>query len=527
MSTARRARESKRQLGQFITPVEIAAQIVAFTAPQLTDKILEPSFGNGSFLIALLDYFKHQKSVTRYTGRSLYGVEIDDGLFDEGVKKLNEKYSASIAKNVHLYKQDFFRWSDASDFDLIIGNPPFGGTFDSEIEDDLDRQFGERLGYKIKKETYAFFIIKSLDLLKDGGRLVFICSDTFLTINTMKGLRNLLMKSGSVEIHNLSFFSEETTHPMVVINFVKGKEAKTIKVDDKRLLISDISKTPNLSWKIDDELLGYFSGKLLGEFVVATSGMTIGKNEYFLKTISEGKIIEKYKYEYVQEPISLARELKKARLGKISIAIRDRIREQVHRDETEEILRVLPLARPKQISLPHPDYAHYNKGQTALLYAEPQTMIYWADDGKAVYTYKNNGAWYLHGVGGKKFFGREGLTWQLVASKIYARYLPSGFIFDSGAPCAFLREGIPHDELYFILGWLVTERATKILKTVLNHTRNIQSKDIERMPYPSWVGPTAKLKAIALVKKLIGEIKRTKHSVSTDKLTLLEELYAR
>ena len=103
------------------------------------------------------------------------------------------------------------------------------------------------------------------------------------------------------------------------------------------------------------------------------------------------------------------------------------------------------------------------------------------------------------------FFLREGLTWQLIASRINMRYLPPGYILDSGAPCAFLRPGVEQDELWFVLGWCLTETCTKILKQVINHTMNIQSKDIERLPYPYWVSVTKRDKIIAHVKKLVKQ----------------------
>ena len=110
------------------------------------------------------------------------------------------------------------------------------------------------------------------------------------------------------------------------------------------------------------------------------------------------------------------------------------------------------------VQLPHPDYRLYNKASGARLYAEPSHAIFWRDDGDAVLTFKKNGPWYLHGVGGAPYFGREGLTWQLVAARIKARYLPPGYVLDSGAPCAFLRPDVSNDGLlYFILAWLQTE----------------------------------------------------------------------
>jgi hypothetical protein len=133
-------------------------------------------------------------------------------------------------------------------------------------------------------------------------------------------------------------------------------------------------------------------------------------------------------------------------------------------------------------------------------------MIYWKDDGDACITYKKNGNWYLHGVGGMPFFKREGITWQLISSSIKARYLPKGYILDSGAPIIVLNDCIGKDELYFILGWLLTSKANEILKKVINHTKNIQSKDIERLPYPFWVNQEKKTESIAYIKDLVEKL---------------------
>ena len=125
------------------------------------------------------------------------------------------------------------------------------------------------------------------------------------------------------------------------------------------------------------------------------------------------------------------------------------------------------------------------------------------NDGDAVLTYKRRGNWYLRGVGGQPYFGREGLTWALIADTLDVRYLPAGYILDSGAPCAFVRQGVSPDELYFVMGWTLTRACSQILKQVINHTRNIQSKDFERLPYPYWAA-NVRERVIESVKALIA-----------------------
>lgn len=138
------------------------------------------------------------------------------------------------------------------------------------------------------------------------------------------------------------------------------------------------------------------------------------------------------------------------------------------------------------------------------MYSPPDHVVYWRNEGEAVIAFKKSGNWYLRGVGGQPFFGREGLTWQLISSRLKTRYLPAGYILDSGAPCGFLRPEVPHDELFFILAWTLSPFCSYILKSVINHTINIQSKDFERLPYPYWVRPEIKDQAIRAMRDLIG-----------------------
>ena len=156
---------------------------------------------------------------------NVHGVELDRRLYRRCLQRIEEAFGA-LPPDHNLVQEDFFRhefsgdwrWAaagldDRQTFDLIIGNPPFGGTFDAAIEDELDNAYGERRGCKIKKETYAFFIVKCVEALKPNGRLLFICSDSLLTIPTMKGLRVFLMSEGQVQVEHLPEFSRGNRIP--------------------------------------------------------------------------------------------------------------------------------------------------------------------------------------------------------------------------------------------------------------------------------------------------------------------------
>jgi hypothetical protein len=491
-----------------MTPPPLAEVLVGSLTPTAATTVLEPSFGDGSFLLPLIERLMAcvqgdaRERFEHVMRENLFGVELDEELFASALASITSRFGP-MPDGHHLHCGDFFRaypetWP--AQFDLIVGNPPFGGTFDAEIEDALDRQYGSYAGHKLKKETYSFFTARSIEHLSPKGRLLFICSDTFLTIKTMRGLRELLIDSGDVTVGSLPAAFETVTQPMVVLQLVKGGAADSVSIRDRPLMRSAMTKTGNFSWGLSPESAALFDGPHLTHFVVATGGMTIGRNDLFVRKIqSDGTIIEPFLFEFFDRPITLERELECARLHRLSEKMRARVREQEDRGETRRAVRVVERNEPVIVALPDPNYLPYNKASSDRLYAKPTHAVYWKDEGDAVLTFKRDGAWYLHGVGGKPYFGREGLSWQLVAPKLKARYLPPGYILDSGAPCAFLRDGVDGVELFVILAWLQTELATTLLKTVINHTRNIQGKDVERLPYPFWTPTDARIEAAKLV----------------------------
>lgn len=503
MSESKFNRTKKKQLGQFMTPINLSKLLIEKRQYQLTDKILEPSFGEGSFLIAIIekllnlyDNMSIQEKMDKIFEHNLYGVEMDEELYNKAIQNIENRFNCKI-KTDNLINDDFFNVNFDIKFNYCEGNPPFGGTFETKFGEKLDKLYGKRNDEKIKKETYSFFTVKCMELLEENGSIGFVCSDTFLSINTMKGLRKYV-SNHTVDIKKISYFSDETNYGMVYFDVKVNNESK-LTIDDKSVDIEKVNTTPNYSFLIDSTYGKYFNGKLLKDFIRCSSGMTVGKNELFLKEAKNGKIIEQYEYNIVSEIKTVEKEIKRNKLGKLTESKKTEIENGV----VEKILKIKDLEQPILINLPNDDYRPYNKSTSDEIYSKPKTFIYWKNDGEAVIRFKKTGPWYLHGVGGQKFFGLEGLTWGLISDRIKVRYLPSGYILDSGAPVGVLRDGINRDELFFIIGWLLTPLSTDILKSVLNHTKNIQSKDIERMPYPFWVDNNTKIKVVKLVKDMI------------------------
>lgn len=530
MAQTKLKRIKKKQLGQFMTPLKKCEEILHKYKFTILDKILEPSFGCGNFVITLIDIFlplysgSMEDKITKILNNNIWGVELDKKLYQETLDTIRTKYGVLLEGTHNLVNFDYLMYIFAFDFDYIIGNPPFGGSINPEFDVELEKKFGIRDKIKIKKETYSFFMIKSVENLKKNGKLIFISSDTFLTIKTMIGLRKFLYKNGSNHIEHLKYFSEETNYPMVILTHHKSNNKKYITLNDTKIEYDNMILTDNFSWYIPDEYVKYFKCDKLSKYVKGTSGMTIGKNHLFLRKIKDNAIEEPYNFTFFDDPITLEKEFGKARLNKMGDKKIKDVKRKEENCESKRNVKIELKETPEIITLPNSDYCLYNKSTNEILYSKPSTTIFWKDDGDACITFKKNGNWYLHGVGGLPFFKKEGLTWQLISSSIKARYLPGGYILDSGSPIAILNDGIKKRELFFIIGWLLTDKATELLKQVINHTKNIQSKDIERLPYPSWVSDDYKKEAIKYIQENIKKMYKSEN-LDTNFKSKLNTLY--
>lgn len=511
MAETKLKRDKKKQMGQFMTPMQKCEEILKNYSFNVNDKVLEPSFGNGNFILTLIDMFLPlyegdiKDKLYNILNNNIFGVELDKGLYNETLNNIRTKYGF-LPDSHNLVEFDYLMYKYDFDFNYIIGNPPFGGSINPLYDVELEKRYGVRAGIKIKKETYSFFMIKSVENLTDDGKLIFISSDTFLTIKTMTGLRKFLYENGSNDIEHLTYFSDETAYPMVVLTHHKGNNQTYITLDGLQIDYENMLHTDNFSWYIPEKYVKYFKCKKLSKYITGTSGMTIGKNEYFVRKITNNTIEEPYNFIFFDDPITLEKEIAKARLNKIGNKKIEEIKEQEKQGVTRRNVSIELKDVPEVITLPNDDYCLYNKSTNSILYSKPDSMIFWKDDGDACITFKKNGNWYLHGVGGMPFFKREGIAWQLISSSIKARYLPTGYILDSGSPMAVLNDDVDKKELLFILGWLLTDMATELLKNVINHTKNIQSKDIEKLPYPDWVSEEDKKTAIKYISDNIKKL---------------------
>jgi len=208
--------------GQFRTPRHIIRAMIDMVDPKLGDRICDPACGTGGFLVnSYLHILKEN------TSEDILRFEADGTPTFVYGDKLTPEQHESLREN-HFYGYDFDRtmvrlaWmnmiqhgmkdpkmsysdtlgsrfnegiisGDVGEFDVILANPPFTGSIDSN-------DIGESLQSVGTTKTELLFLELILQLLKIGGRAAVIVPEGLLFGSTRAhiGLRQKLVEENQL-----------------------------------------------------------------------------------------------------------------------------------------------------------------------------------------------------------------------------------------------------------------------------------------------------------------------------------------
>ncbi len=114
--------------GGYYTPAPLSAWLAEWGIRKPTDKVLEPSCGDGNLLIAAAERLLSLGASRRSVGMQLQGVELSSVEAHVARTRLTELLAKPQPEIVQA--GDFFGWWDqyqSADrrYDVVIGNPPF------------------------------------------------------------------------------------------------------------------------------------------------------------------------------------------------------------------------------------------------------------------------------------------------------------------------------------------------------------------------------------------------------------------
>ena len=293
--------EKKRILTTHIFGVDIDSQAVEVTKLSLLLKVLEgetdQSLSQG--LLTFGDRALPNLSNNIKCGNSLIGPDYFTGKMFPDPEEMKRV-------NAFDWKQGFPDAMKAGGFDCVIGNPPYVRQESlSNIKEYLERNYE---AFESAADLYAYFMERSVKMLRDDGRSSFIVSSSFLRTTYAQALRRVLKEHVAVlsvvDFGGLAVFENAKDTYVCIPLFAKTSQPVRVEVSQLSSLkfqSIDANATANRftipqellsanAWELkSDEEAAVFAklvklGQPLGDYVKAKIyyGVKTGLNEAFV-----------------------------------------------------------------------------------------------------------------------------------------------------------------------------------------------------------------------------------------------------
>ncbi len=168
--------QSAGNAGEFYTPRAVTQFMVDMVDPELGEKILDPACGTGGFLSCSIEHVRGKYVKTaedeKLLQQSVFGVEkkalphllCTTNMLLHGIEvPSNIRHDNTLARPLRDY-------TPKDRVDVVVTNPPFGGTEEDGIEANFPATFRTR-------ETADLFLVLIMHLLKPGGRAAIVLPD--------------------------------------------------------------------------------------------------------------------------------------------------------------------------------------------------------------------------------------------------------------------------------------------------------------------------------------------------------------
>ncbi len=181
-----------RNGGEYYTPRPLIRAIIKVVNPKIGETIYDPACGSAGFLCEAFDYL-NVKGITTKEARTLQQKTFT------GKEKKSLAYVIAIMNmilhgieaprilHVNTLTENLADVQEKDRFDVILANPPFGGSERKEVQQNFPIRTGE---------TAYLFLQHFIKLLKAGGRAGVVIKNTFLsnTDNASVSLRKKLLE---------------------------------------------------------------------------------------------------------------------------------------------------------------------------------------------------------------------------------------------------------------------------------------------------------------------------------------------
>ncbi len=370
-------------------------------------------------------------------------------------------------------------WILAQRYDAVVANPPYmGGKYQSPaVKKHLKDNFPS-----YEKDLFSAFIIRNLELSKEGSQLGFMTPFVWMFISSYEDLRlHLINKETLTSLVQLEYSGfDGATVPICTFTLQKGHisdfTGSYIRLSDFRgaenqgpktleainnhkcgwffcSKADDFSKIPGspISYWVDKNVRDSFvKHRPLSDFFFSDGLTKTGNNDKYLKyhwELNNDKVLNKNLY------------------------------------------RVCVKG-----------------GEARDYYGNLDTIIDWSTSARE--HYRND---HVARITPEYLWHSEGISWTKISSKGPTfRWFGNGMIAETGGPAIFSKENDNSDLLLHSLGFLASKVSFYIL-TSINPTLNFQTNDVLKMPFDR----DNTIESISLVKSLMSQYKNDWSSYET------------
>jgi adenine-specific DNA-methyltransferase len=206
------SQDARRPLGQFWTPLPIAQLMTQWAVQSPSDRVLDPAFGSGVFLLAVMDRLIHLSAPAVPGSQQVSGVELSPLTFLMGLTNVLLRYPdaqpriqwgdflvperaplVTLKESAATYEAKVQQMTlpgleiiaptaFPEQFDAIVCNPPYTRhhhlpeAYKSSWASVMKQEYGIRLSRL--SSLFAYFFVQATRMLAPAGRMAFITPAT-------------------------------------------------------------------------------------------------------------------------------------------------------------------------------------------------------------------------------------------------------------------------------------------------------------------------------------------------------------
>lgn len=422
------------------------------------EKIFEPCAGDGVFIDSIINEHKN--------------INIDAfELNTDSYLNLKNKYSTF--ENIKIKQTDTLTDIDlellcsmGGKYDAVIANPPYGAWRDASERKKLKKIYN---GF-YAKESYSLFLYRSIETLKENGKLVFIIPDTYLNLHMHKDIRKFILTR--TKIKEIALFPS-SYFPGVNFGYANLSIIALEKCSNQEACLKN-------SFNI---VKGYKSVEELNE-----------KNLKHIKrnSLKQGEIYTNNDYAFINtENIPLSKLIRNSELiiGDICDCVtgfysgNDKNFLQVRSKEIRNSKRYEPVNIEKvefecntnlANGIPNgKDFVPIVKGGNTKYYKPDNWFMKWSEEDVNFYK-TNKKARYQN----SSFYFRKGIAVPMVSSSSITGALIENRLFDQSIVGIFPKN---EELIYFLLSFFNSPTCNELIRTI-NPSTNNSSNYIKKIP---------------------------------------------